>query len=136
MLEKRAWFGVSGATPEDLACLRATAPDDLPERYLDLLAFSDGGEGPLAINPYNLCLDSAATVTETIDGRNHDQADLQGFLIFGGNGGGEFLAFDTRRGPPWPVVRIDMVAGGNSAEVIAPHFDAFFDQIGIETDLA
>jgi hypothetical protein len=116
--------------------LRAVGPADFPQRYVDLLAYSDGGEGPLPVNPYNLCLDSARAVAERIESRNNGQADLDGFLIFGGNGGGEYLAFDLRRGSPWPIVTIDMVAGVGSAEVVAPNFDAFHDQIGVEGDEA
>eukprot|EP01035_Chromulina_nebulosa_P040418 gene40418-54665_t len=88
MLEGRDWFRVNGATTEDLARLRAAVPDEMPTQYLDLLTFSNGGEGPLAINPYNFCLDPALTVVEAIESGNHGQADLHGFLIFGNNGGG------------------------------------------------
>lgn len=136
MLEGRDWSGASGATVEDLARLRAVAPPDLPPRYVDLLAFSDGGEGPLPITPSNLCLDPAATVAETIATRNYGRTDLQGFLIIGSNGGGEYLAFDTRGKSPWPIVAIDMVAGSDSAEVVASDFDTFLGQIGIEADEA
>lgn len=136
MLEARDWFGMSGASAEELARLRAVAPDDLPIRYLDLLAFSNGGEGPLAVQPYNFSLDPAVVVAEAVDGENHGQADLQGFLIFGSNGGGEYLAFDTRSGAPWPVVAIDMVAGSGSAAIVAPDFDGFYDLIGVEPDLS
>jgi len=132
MFEGRDWVGACGATAADLTQLRAAAPPDLPRRYVDLLAFSDGGEGPLPISPYNLCLDPASTVIATIEHRNHGQADLEGFLVFGGNGGGEYLAFDIRGASPWPVVQIDMVVGGDSAEVVAPDFDTFIDLIGIE----
>ena len=134
MLEGRDWFAVNGAAVEELSRLRAVVPNDLPERYLELLAFSNGGEGPLPSQPYNLCLDAAGTVAETIEGKNHGQADLQGFLIIGGNGGGEYIAFDTRNGAPWPIVTIDMVAGGGSAEIIAPDFDTFYDRIGVEEE--
>jgi hypothetical protein len=134
MLEGRDWYAVGGATAEELSKLRTVAPDNLPSRYLDLLAFSNGGEGPLAIQPYNLCLDPAMTVAETISSENNGQADLHGFLIFGSNGGGEYLAFDTREEAPWPVVVIDMVAGGDSAAIIAPDFDVFYDRIGIEVE--
>jgi hypothetical protein len=74
------------------------------------------------------------TVVETIESQNHGRADLEGFLIFGGNGGGEYLAFDLRIGSPWPIVAIDMVAGGRSADVISPDFDTFYDQIGVAAD--
>jgi hypothetical protein len=136
MLEGRAWFAVSGAAADELSRLRAVAPHDLPERYVDLLAFSNGGEGPLPNQPYNLCLDPAGTVAETIEGENHGQADLRGFLIIGGNGGGEYIAFDTRSGAPWPIVTIDMVAGGGSAEIIAADFDTFYGCIGLEEGMS
>jgi len=135
MLDGRAWYRVAGATAEDLARLQAVAPS-LPARYLDLLAFSNGGEGPLAIPPYNLCLDPALTVAQGISSRNYGQPDFEGFLVFGSTGGGEYLAFDTRAATPWPITTIDMVAGGASAEVIAPDFDAFYDRIGIEAETA
>lgn len=136
MLEGRDWFRMDGATPEELAELQAVAPGKLPARYLELLAFSNGGEGPLATQPYNLCLDSAMTVAESVKSANLGHSDLQGFLIFGGNGGGEYLAFDTRQDGPWPIVTIDMVAGRDSADVIAIDFDGFFDAIGVEEEAA
>jgi hypothetical protein len=34
-------------------------------------------------------IDAANTVAETIKGNNHGQADLQGFIIIGGDGGGD-----------------------------------------------
>ncbi|MGC5799367.1 SMI1/KNR4 family protein [Sphingomonas sp. NFX23] len=132
MLEGRDWAGVNSATLEVLSRLEGVAPNGLPKRYHDLLAFSDGGEGPLPIQPLYLCLDPATTVADAIESENNGQADLQGFLIFGSNGGGEYIAFDTRDVSPWPVVTIDMVAGGSSAKAIAPDFDAFLDQIGVE----
>jgi hypothetical protein len=136
MLEGRDWFAARGAAAETLSRLRAVAPDDLPERYLTLLASSNGGEGPLPFNPYNLRLDPAESVAQAIESKNHGQADLSGFLIIGGNGGGEYIAFDTRQGAPWPIVTIDMVAGSGSAEVIAVDFDTFYDCIGVEEEQA
>lgn len=136
MLEGRDWHTKCGAPPEELAQLRESAPESLPSQYLDLLAFSNGGEGPLAVNPFYLQLDPATVVADTIRSENHGQDDLEGFLIIGSNGGGEYVAFDTRGGTPWPIVAIDMVAGGDSAMVIAPDFDAFYDRIGLEAEAA
>ncbi len=86
--------------------------------------------------PCYLCLDASRTVAERIEAKNHGQEDLQGFLIIGSNGGGEYIAFDTRNGAPWPIVMIDMVAGGDSAEVIAPDFETFYHRIGVEEETA
>lgn len=134
MLEGRDWLKVDGATATDLERLRAIAPRDLPKRYVDLLEFSNGGEGPLPINPYNLCLDPVKAVVDRIVDPIDGSAKASDFLIFGGNGSGEYLAFDLRGGSPWPIVTMDMVAGGDSAKLVAIHFDAFFDLIGAEAN--
>jgi hypothetical protein len=126
MLEGRDWYWMEGASAQALDGLRAAAPKGLPDSYVQLLSLSDGGEGPLPVLPFNLCLYPA---NEVIAGLT--DSSYQGFLIFGGNGGGEYLAFDTREGAPWPVVAIDMVAGPSSAEVVASNFDTFIDLIGI-----
>jgi hypothetical protein len=129
MLHGRDWYAVAGASPEAIQELLNAAPNELPASYLELLSVSNGGEGPLPVNPFNLCLDSAQEVAARL-ASGHAKAD--GFMIFGSNGSGEYLAFDTRRGAPWPVVTIDMVVGSASAEVVATDFDAFIDLIGVE----
>lgn len=130
MLDGRDWYRGPAASPDTLSELRKVAPPGLPESYIGLLEFSDGGEGPLPVTPYNLCLDPARTVIEGIHGRSPDYV---GFLIFGGNGGGEYLAFDLRGAAPWPIVAVDMIAGPESAELVAPDFDAFLDLVGTES---
>lgn len=105
---------------------------ELPSSYYKLLSVSDGGEGPLPVNPFNLCLDASKQVIEGIRTRNFGQQDLDGFIVFGGNGGGEYLAFDIRGPSPWPVVTIDMSVGSASAEQVAPDFDTFAEMIGLE----
>lgn len=132
MLEGRDWYRMDGASAQILAGLRAAAPGDLPDSYVQLLSVSDGGEGPLPVNPFNLCLDPAQDVIDRLNNGNYGQADFNGFLIFGGNGGGEYLAFDMRGGAPWPVVTIDMEAGSSSAKIVASDFATFIDLIGVE----
>jgi hypothetical protein len=132
VFEGREWFAVPAAPREMLDELRQVAPVELPASYYQLLAFSDGGEGPLPLNPFNLCLDASNQVTEAIRTKNYGQPDLAGFIVFGGNGGGELLAFDVRGAAPWPIVTIDLVVGAASAEQVAPDFDAFMELIGRE----
>ena len=127
MLEGRDWYRVEGASAETIKDLRAAVPM-LPEPYLHLLSVSNGGEGPLPVEPFNVCLDPAEDVISRLTG----QPTFDGYLIFGGNGGNEYLAFDTRAGAPWPVVTIDMVAGPASAKQVANDFNSFVDLIGIE----
>jgi hypothetical protein len=132
MLEGRQWYRFDGASTEALAELRAASSAELPDSYLRLLAFSDGGEGPLPVNPFNLCLDPAREVTNRLRDTEDGQAEFDGFLIIGGNGGGEYIALDIRGDLPWPVVTIDMTVGRDSAERIANDFDTFLGLIGVE----
>jgi len=130
MLEGRLWHAAPPAPPDALVDVRRVAPVTLPDSYLRLLSFSNGGEGPLPVNPYNLCLDSCAQVIEAVRTENYGQPEFDGFLIFGGNGADEYLAFDLRGQAPWPVVTIDMIAGRGSAEQVAKDFDSFLGLIG------
>lgn len=132
VLEDREWFAAPAAPATFLDELRRITPVELPSGYYRLLSVSDGGEGPLPVNPFNLCLDASNRVIEGIRTRNFGQQDLEGFIVFGGNGGGEYLAFDTRGQSPWPVVTIDMSVGSASAEQVAPDFDTFAEMIGRE----
>ena len=132
MLDGRDWRRKTGAPADILQQLKKAAPAALPASYVDLLSFSDGGEGPLPLNPLWLQLDSAQAVIEGICTRNHGRVDLEGFLIFGSNGGGEYLAFDLGRGYPWPIVTMHMIAGPESAQVVAPDFDSIVELIGVE----
>ena len=58
-LDSLDWYKVQGASPRAIEHLKSVAPFNLPESYLSLLRYSNGGEGPLAVQPYNFCLDSA-----------------------------------------------------------------------------
>jgi len=132
MLEGRDWKGRLGSEERSINNLQRQLSFALPDEYLNLLRFSDGGEGPLAENPYYFQLDDAKTALTCAASDNHDRSDLSGFFIFGSNGGGEFMALDVRREPPYPVVCIDMVAGGESALHVADNFKLFLELIGRE----
>lgn len=132
MLEGRKWYPAPAATTDRLVALRQAVPLELPGSYYRLLAFSNGGEGPLPVSPYNLCLDPSDMVTEAIRTSNHGQQDLDGFVVFGGSGGGELLAFDVRGQAPWRIVMIDMVSGAQSVAPVAADFDEFLGLIGLE----
>lgn len=135
ILDDRDWFKLAGASPFDIEQLRQVAPFVLPDAYLNLLAETNGGEGPLPVNPFNLVLDSASEAAAGI--REGKWAHLFGdladrFVVIGGNGGGEGVALDARRFAPWPVVCFDMVNAKleESVTAIAPSMDAFISMIG------
>ena len=132
MLEGREWHGVPGAAPEALETLRAIAPAGVPASYYSLLSFSDGGEGPLPVQPLYFCLYSSAEVVRRQRGADFGQSEFDEVFIIGGNGGGEYIALDLRQSQPWPIVYIDMVAGLESAELVAPDFDSFLAMVGHE----
>lgn len=51
---------------------------------------------------------------------------MPGPFGFGSSGGGELLAFDTRRGSPWPVVMVPFIVMEEAAIVkIAEDFAGF-----------
>ncbi len=131
MLETRDWFSKPPASEDALAEIRQALPSTVPPAYFDLLAETNGGEGPLPVNPYNFCLDPVVTVLDAFRSRNYDRPDLDGFLVIGGDGSRELIAFDMRNGLPGAIVTIDIVAGPESAEIVATSFDEFVGMVGI-----
>jgi hypothetical protein len=129
---ERNWIRVPGATEAELTRLVSKAPCALPIELLELLRFSNGGEGPIGLPPLCFCLDS---VDEILGSLSDDFLATQfpGYLFLGSNGGLERIALDLRsEGGPWPIVMIDPIAGPNSAEVIAPDLGSFIQAIGLE----
>lgn len=117
-----------------LTRLKSAVGSGLPQAYLDLLAYSDGGEGPLAVQPYYFALDPGEVAFEAHSTGQHHEF-FPGFFIFGSSGGGEFIALDTRGGAqPWPVVSIDMtnIDLAESVMPVAATFDAFLELVGHE----
>jgi hypothetical protein len=133
MLEGRDWYKVDGASASAIDRLRAIEPAPLPESYLRLLSYSNGGEGPLPVMPFNLCLYPAEEVVQ-IEEAGHFKKFYPGFFVIGGNGGGEAVALDFRGDAPHPLVCFDMVNANleESVLVIAPSFDAAIELIGLQ----
>ena len=131
MLDGREWHKVDGASPEAIAQLRAVAPVDLPQSYLSFLTFSNGGEGPLAVQPFCLCLYPAEEVIQ-IEREGTFREFFPGLFVIGGNGGGEAVALDLRGSEPYRLVAFDMTNIDLSESIlpIAPSFDAALPLIG------
>ena len=137
VLEGREWLKVEGASSEAIALLKSIAPVDLPENYYSLLSFSNGGEGPLAVQPLWFCLYAAEDAAQ-IERDGTFQEFFEGLFVIGGNGGGEVVAFDLRESEPYPLVTFDMtnVNLPESVQPIAPSFDAALELIGRNASLA
>jgi hypothetical protein len=117
----QSWLSPNGASEEVLQELIA-AVKGLPTSYLDLLRLGNGGEVGLTVNPYNLCLDSAEAA---LDYLRSSAYPMQEVFIFGGNGGGELLAFDMRQPAPFPIVCFDPIDPEGSIEQLASSFEEF-----------
>jgi hypothetical protein len=131
VLEGREWHKAEGASAEAVILLKSVAPADLPESYYALLSFSNGGEGPLAVQPFWLCLYPAEEVVQ-IERDGTFKEFFENLFVIGGNGGGEAVAFDLREGKPYPIVAFDMINTDlpESVQLIAPSFDAALELIG------
>ncbi|MFZ6801352.1 SMI1/KNR4 family protein [Undibacterium sp. Di24W] len=129
----RTWFRNPGASNDALQSLRVVAGVNLPVEYFELLEYSNGGEGSLPISPFNLCLDSAEDATNNKVEKIYEEF-FPGFFVFGGSGGGDFIAFDLRSSEPWPIVAIDMtnINLAESVDLIAKDFPTFLALIGVE----
>jgi len=131
MLDGRNWFKNEGATEEAISRLSSVAPVPLPQSYLALLRYSNGGEGPLPVDPWNFCLDSAELAADTEEGGKMKQF-FPNFFVFGTSGGGDAIALDASAAAPQPVVQFDMtnIDLAESVRNLAPDFDAFLDLLG------
>jgi hypothetical protein len=128
---ERKFERVSPASPSELQRLISASPVDLPTEYLDLLRYSNGGGGGLALPPLLFYPYESAYVVELLRDRPFDDLHDQ-FFIFGSNGGLELIALDLRGKLPFPVVMIDPIAGEDSAVEIAPNMGQLVEAIGLE----
>jgi hypothetical protein len=126
------WDRETPATPESIEKLVAETWIELPEAYLALLRYSNGGEGKLAIEPGWFQLWSIEEVV-SLNKAYEVKENIPGFFGFGSNGGGELLAFDTRGGKPWKIAMIPFVPmTAEEALIIANDFEGFIKAMGRE----
>jgi hypothetical protein len=125
------WRSVGPASDEDLKKLRRAFHVALPDRYIELLRFSNGGEGELGAKPGWFAPWSAVDVMHF--NRIYEvQERLPGLIGFGSNGAAEMFAFDTRAVEPWPVLAISFASDDvEKATWVAKDFDAFVALIGV-----
>jgi hypothetical protein len=126
----RNWTPWPPASEAAIERLQKRVPFDLPEEYIDLLRFCEGGDGDLDLPPLMFRMDS---IDESISHNDvwKREGVYSGFWFFGGNGGGDSIAFDLRVGPPHPMVMIDCIAGDDSAVRMAANIAEFIKKIGL-----
>lgn len=96
------------ASSEDITKAEAALGHSLPSDYREFLLRSNGGEG--FIGSHYLVLWQAEELA-IFNADYQVQECAPGFLLFGADGGGEGLAFDTRTAP-FPVVQLPFVGLG------------------------
>lgn len=133
--ENSDWYKQAGASAEALEKLRRVCHFELPVPLLELLAYSDGGEGPLPVEPYNFCLDSAETIAQAQIERTYEEF-FSGYFVFGSNGGGELIALDMNASGGVPVVTLDSTNMdlSESRREVAGSFEAFLLLVGKEEE--
>lgn len=134
MLDGREWLKNEGASEEAISRLSAVASIPLPESYMSLLRYSNGGEGPLPMDPWNFCLDRAELAADTEHGGKLKEFFPKLFVL-GTSGGGEAIALDANVPAPYPVVQFDLT-NCNLAESVrrlARDFDTFLGLVGRST---
>jgi hypothetical protein len=113
------WLVATGASPSSIERLQQEV-SGLPASYLKCLSIGNGGEVGLSVSPYNFCLDSAESA---LDYWLSGKYTKQGVFIFGGNGGGELLAFELGLMGQCPVVCFDPISPDDSTELVAASFE-------------
>jgi hypothetical protein len=108
--------------------LRMWTPFALPADYFELLRVTDGGEGPLAIDPGWFQLWRTEEIPEHY--RGYATAEyFPEYLGFGSSGGGVMLAF--KEGAGAKVFGIDFCnSDPNDIWVIADDFQTFVSSMG------
>ena len=130
-LPDRNWKPMPGATDVDIARLVKQSPLTLPDTFLSLLRYCNGGEGDISLPPLYFVLDPIHTIIEGFDDQILRES-FPGLLFFGGNGGLERIAFASQDAKISPsVVMVDPIAGTDSNEIIAKDFDEFVASVGI-----
>ncbi len=124
------WNREAPAKPKSLRKLVTEAWVELPEEYLALLGYSNGGEGQLGIEPGWFQLWPAEDVIDLNKACNIEEY-LPGFFGFGSNGGGEMLAFDTRSVKPWKIAMIPFIPMEiEDVIIIADSIEKFLQAMG------
>ena len=120
----RSWTKVPAVSEDSVDLLQAAIGVELPIEYLELLRFSNGGEGPLP-EPYCVfCLDQAEYAC-----RPENVHLYPGWFVFGGNGGIELFALDLTGTPPWPVLAFDGIDPEGSVRRVADDFGKFLELV-------
>lgn len=129
--------------PADEAAVQKLVKDsglDLPDTYLTLLRYSNGGGGPLCLEgefKFKPRWFELWQVEEVIDLNMGSGVKewLPDFFGFGSNGGGEMFAFNTGTQQPWRIYAIPFTSMEEcDAWLVAESIEAFIRGMGHDID--
>lgn len=123
------WQPKAGAAHEELAKLATASGPTLPEDYLAFLRVSNGGQGPLSVDPLWLILDSADSVADALNDSTFTEF-FPGLIVIGSNGAGEGVALDFRLNREAGVVHFDMT-NANLRESVQPLAASFTELLAL-----
>lgn len=134
------WVRCPPASEDDIQWLLQHIGLELQPGYITALRYSNGGDGEFHLSPYGsfspgwFQLWPISEVLQT-NGQDCIHEDLPGYYAFGGNGGGEFFAFDTRTPHPWRIVMFPYLhSGEKDGIVIALSFEEFVAGMGRKSE--
>lgn len=113
----------------EIVTLADVSGNRLPVDYFDFLRFSNGGEGPLSVQPMWLILDDVDTVAQALRDKAFEEF-FPGLIVIGSNGSGEGIAFDFRENAVSKIVYFDLV-DIDLDESIQPLAPSFHDLLGL-----
>jgi hypothetical protein len=130
------WSRRPPASEAAIRTLAAACDFALPQEYESFLRYSNGGEGPLCIEPWYFQLCSAEDVLSY--NRDYKVGQfLPGFFAIGSSGGSEMLAIRKRDGSPCPVYMVPFIPMSECDAVpIAHDFEMFAMALGREGEAA
>lgn len=127
---QRKWLRYPPASSETVQAFVRKIGVDFPHDYLAFLRHSNGGEGSLSIAPgwfMVYSVESTLQVQKELEIASY----LPGYFIFGSNGGGELLVFNTHEKQPWKVYYVPAIGmEETNVRVCARDFRAFIKAIG------
>lgn len=129
LFEGGAWFKVDGASDAAIFELQRMVGVPLLDEYIELLKYSNGGEGDLPPPFYGFCLDTAEQASDPEQLKISAEC-YPGLFVIGGDGGAQLYAFDMRGDAPFPIVSFDGVDPFASMQRVADSFAALMFMIG------
>ena len=126
------WMRSQPASDKAIRALIAKCDFPLPEEFLSFLRYSNGGEGPLCIEPWWFRIDPAEQVIENNNGYSVEES-VPGHFMIGSSGGGEMFVIRKQDGSPCPVYMVPFIPMRESERLlVARDFEAFAMAFGRE----